>query len=198
MKKLSISICMMSCLIFTLRVLLSILVPVTIVRIPYEVKFTDTYKSDAYLSLPAAYTSVNGTIEGAYRVNGKTYGSKSLKEYVSIHPTKGLLIGNKWYSDNGFQQHVLVKNHKERKFNDTRKRYRRALCHEGENSTSYLIIESTYPMTLSAFAKEVSKYSYNAVNLDMGGFGYGWIGKNKHTRWARYNRDKQTSWICVE
>lgn len=66
MKKLSISICMMSCLIFTLRVLLSILVPVTIVRIPYEVKFTDTYKSDAYLSLPAAYTSVNGTIEGAY------------------------------------------------------------------------------------------------------------------------------------
>ena len=158
----------------------------------------DTYKLDAYLSLPAAYTSVNGTIEGAYRVNGKTYGSKSLKEYVSIHPTKGLLIGNKWYSDNGFQQHVLVKNYKERKFNDTRKRYRRALCHEGENSTSYLIIESTYPMTLSAFAKEVSKYSYNAVNLDMGGFGYGWIGKNKHTRWVRYNRDKQTSWICVE
>ena len=50
----------------------------------------------------------------------------------------------------------------------------------------------------AAFAKEVSKYSYNAVNLDMGEFGYGWIGKNKHTRWARYNRDKQTSWICVE
>ena len=110
----------------TVRVLICKYVPVTIVRIPQEIKFTNEYDPDAYLCLPAAYTSVDDTIEG---------------------------------------------------------------------SASYLIIESTYPMTLSDFAQEVSHYCYNAVNLDMGDYGYGWIGKSKHTRWAKYNRDKQTSWI---
>ena len=173
-------------------------VPVTIVSIPRDIKFTNEYDPDAYLCLPAAYTTVDGTIEGGYRVDGKTGGSKSLKEYVSLHPTKDLLIGNKWYSNNGFQQHVLVKNCKARRFKDTRKRYRRALCDECDGSASYLIIESTYPMRLSDFALEVSHYCYNAVNLDMGDYGYGWIGKSKHTRWAKYNRDKQTSWIVSE
>jgi len=53
-------------------------------------------------------------------------------------------------------------------------------------------------MTLSDFAQEVSHYCYNAVNLDMGDYGYGWIGKSKHTRWAKYNQDKQTSWIVCD
>ncbi len=181
-----------------MRLLFSILAPVTIVRVPGGIKFSDTYNPNVYLCLPAAYTSIDNTIEGAYRINGKTHGLKTLKEFVSIHPTKGLIIGNRWYSNNGFQQHVLVKNNKARKFKDERKRYRRVLCHEGENSTSYLIIESTYPMTLSDFSKEVSKYFYNAVNLDMGNYSYGWIGKNKHSRWSKYNQEKLTSWIVCE
>lgn len=41
-------------------------------------------------------------------------------------------------------------------------------------------------------------FCYNAVNLDMGDYGYGWIGKSKHTRWAKYNQDKQTSWIVCD
>ncbi len=185
-------------IIGAVRVLIYKYVPVTIVSIPKDIKFTDKYDPDAYLCLPAAYTSVDGTIEGGYRVDGKTGGFKSLKEYVSLHPTKGLLIGNKWYSNNGFQQHVLVKNYKACRFKDTRKRYRRALCDECDGSASYLIIESTYPMTLSDFAQEVSHYCYNAVDLDMGDYGYGWIGKSKHTRWAKYNQGKQTSWIVCE
>jgi hypothetical protein len=186
-----IGLLVMLCCLVTVRILICKYVPVTIVSIPKDIKYTNEYN-------PAAYTSVDGKIEGAYRIEGHTCGSKSLKEYISIHPTKGLIIGNKWYSNNGFQQHVLVRNYKERKFKDTRKRYRRALCDECDGSASYLIIESTYPMTLSNFAKEVSKYCYNAVNLDMGDYGYGWIGKSKHTRWARYNRNKQTSWIVCD
>ena len=181
--------------ILCMHILICIMVPVTMVRVPSDIKFTNEYNPDAYLCLPAAYTSTDGSIEGLYRINGKTQGSKSLKEYVSIHPSKGLIIDNKWYSNNGFQQHVLVKGYKARKFKDERKRYRRALCCETSDSPSYMIIESTYPMTLSDFAQEISHYCYNAVNLDMGNYGYGWIGKHKHTRWAKNNRDKQTSWI---
>ena len=77
----------------TVRVFIYKYVPVTIVRIPQEIKFTNEYDPDAYLCLPAAYTSVDDTIEGSYRVDGKINGTKSLKEYISIHPTKGLLIG---------------------------------------------------------------------------------------------------------
>lgn len=84
-------------ILVTVRVFICKYVPVTIVRIPQEIKFTNEYDPDAYLCLPAAYTSVDDTIEGSYRVDGKINGTKSLKEYISIHPTKGLLIGNKWY-----------------------------------------------------------------------------------------------------
>ena len=172
--------------------------PVTITPIPTDIRFTNKFLREAYLCLPAAYTSIDGQIEGSYRINGKAKGGKSLKEYVSIHPSKGLIIGNKWYSNNGFQQHVLVKGYKARKFKDERKRYRRALCCETSDSPSYLIIESRYPMTLSDFSQEISHYCYNAVNLDMGNYGYGWIGKFQRRRWAKYNQEKQTSWIVCD
>lgn len=84
--------------------------------IPIEGKlgFTDTYIPDASLCIPAAYAGFHDDIEGEYRINGKTYGSQSLRERVSIHPQKGLLISRNWLSDTGFQQHVLVKDGKVR------------------------------------------------------------------------------------
>ena len=173
-------------------------VPVTVVSIPADIHFTNEYNPDAYLCLPAAYTTACGEIEGQYRIDGTTQGEKTLKEYISIHPTYGLEIGPKWCSDNGSQQHVLVKNHNARHFKDTRKRYRRALCNKSKSTRSYLIIESTYPMTLTEFAEHVSRHNYNAVNLDMGEYGYGWIGKSARSRWAKYYRKHQTSWIICE
>ena len=130
--------------------------------------FTNQYDKDALLMIPAAYTNEDGTIQGEYRIDGKTYGTPSRKERISLHPAKGIVISGSWHSDNGFQQTVLVKNGRARMHDDTRKRIRRALCNENSTGCSFMIVESATPMTLSDFAKELSKICYTAVNLDTG------------------------------
>ena len=138
--------------------------------------FTNQYDKDALLMIPAAYTNEDGTIQGEYRIDGKTYGTPSRKERISLH----------------------VKNGKERMHDDSRKRIRRALCNESKDGCLLMIVESATPMTLSDFAKELSKICYTAVNLDTGNYGYGWYGKMKFSSWAYYNKGKQTNWICVK
>ena len=160
--------------------------------------FTNQYDKDALLMIPAAYTNEDGTIQGEYRIDGKTYGTPSRKERISLHPAKGIVISGSWHSGNGFQQTVLVKNGRARMHDDTRKRIRRALCNENSTGCSFMIVESATPMTLSDFAKELSKICYTAVNLDTGNYGYGWYGKMKFSRWAYYNKGKQTNWICIK
>lgn len=128
----------------------------------------------------------------------KTYGTPSRKERISLHPVKGIVISGSWHSDNGFQQTALVKNGKERMHEDSRKRIRRALCNESKDGCLLMIVESATPMTLSDFAKELSKICYTAVNLDTGNYGYGWYGKMRFSRWAYYNRNRQTNWICIK
>ena len=173
-------------------------IKVHIVRIPQMVEFTNQYDPDAYMCFPAAYTSTDGKILGEYRIDGKTHGTKNFKERISLHPTKGLIISRKWCADNGFQQHVLVTDRTARKFKDKRKCYRRALCNAKAGTNTPLIIMSLYPMTLSEFAEELSRHCDNAVNLDMGDFGYGWKGKIRYSLWAYYNRESQTNWICID
>ena len=73
---------------------------------------------------------------------------------------------------------------KVRSFKDMRKFRRRALCIDDTSPGSVIIIESTRRMTMNEFAAEVARYSKNAVNLDMGRWAYGWIGKKTHTLWA--------------
>jgi len=160
--------------------------------------FTSQYDKDALLMIPAAYTNEDGTIQGEYRIDGKTYGTPSRKERISLHPVKGIVISGSWHSDNGFQQTVLVKNGRARMHDDSRKRIRRALCNESKDGCLLMIVESATPMTLSDFAKELSKICYTAVNLDTGNYGYGWYGKMKFSRWAYYNKGKQTNWICIK
>lgn len=74
-----------------------------------ELVFTDKFDPNAKVCIPAAYTGSDGKIEGLYLINGVSKGGKSLKERVSLHPTKGIVISTQWQSSNGFQQHVLVK-----------------------------------------------------------------------------------------
>ena len=158
-----------------------------------KVEFTDTYKPDASMLIPAAYTSPKGTIEGQYRINGVIAGNRCRIECVSIHPTKGLLIGKTWQSKNGFQQHVLVNNNKARTFKDPRYHVRRALC--CDNSNRLYIVESRFPVTLNKFAEELSGRYRVAVNLDMGPWGYGWVGDDHLFLWAYFFKGRQTSWI---
>ena len=139
-----------------------------------ELHFTNEYDKDALLMIPAAYTNEDGTIQGEYRIDGKIYGTPSRKERISLHPTKGIIISGSWHSDNGFQQT------------------------ESKDGCLLMIVESATPMTLSDFAKELSKICYTAVNLDTGNYGYGWYGKMRFSRWAYYNKGRQTNWICIK
>ena len=160
--------------------------------------FTNQYDKDALLMIPAAYTNEDGTIQGEYRIDGKIYGTPSRKERISLHPAKGIVISGSWHSGNGFQQTVLVKNGRARMHEDDRKRIRRALCNENRTGCELMIVESTAPITLSDFAKELSEICYTAVNLDTGNYGYGWYGKKRFSMWAYYNRNRQTNWICIK
>ena len=171
--------------------------PIKSFPIEGKLVFTDKYDPDAKVCIPAAYTGTNGKIEGQYRINGITKGGKGLKERVSLHPTKGIVISTQWQSANGFQQHVLVKDGKVRSFRDKRRFRRRALCNDASNPDSLFIIESRCRMTMNEFAAVLSKHSTNAVNLDMGRWGYGWNDKRKLSRWAAPFKSWQTNWIVI-
>ena len=172
--------------------------PIKSFPIEGKLVFTDKYDPDAKVCIPAAYTGTNGKIEGQYRINGITKGGKGLKERVSLHPTKGIVISTQWQSANGFQQHVLVKDSKVRSFRDKRRFRRRALCNDASNPDSLFIIESRCRMTMNEFAAVLSKHSTNAVNLDMGRWGYAWNDKRKLSRWAAPFKSWQTNWIVVQ
>lgn len=157
--------------------------------------FTNKYDSKAVLLIPAAYTNSDGTIQGEYRIAGKTYGTPSRKERISLHPQKGLIISGKWQSDYGFQQTVLVKNGKIRLHDDSKKRFRRAFC---VVDGKLAILQSKIPQTLNDFSRSLLSYCDNAVNLDTGDFGYGWYGKVKFSGWAFYNKHKQSNWLYID
>lgn len=163
-----------------------------------RLRFTDQYDPEALLMIPAAYTGKDGEIEGEYRINGEVFGTPSRKERISLHPTRGIVISGSWHSGNGFQQTVLVKNGRPRMHEDARRRFRRALCNEDKTGCSLMIVESSVPMTLSDFAKDLSNICWSAVNLDMGDYGYGWYGDIRFSRWAYYNRGRQTNWLCIK
>lgn len=162
-----------------------------------ELKWSTSKPRTAKMCVPAAFTNVDGKIAGAYRIDGKSYQNNNRRK-VSLQG-ESFVIDPKWKSGNGFQQLTLVYGSKPMKFNDSRRYMRRALCKTKDGA---FILESNYPMTMSAFAYYCSKQCEYAVYLDMGEYGYGYIKRNGFVRplYVRgvFSRDKQTNWLYIE
>ena len=163
-----------------------------------ELKWSYIKPENAKMCLPAAFTGLDGKIMGSYRYDGKNYQSNRYYRKVSLKGDK-FYISRNWLSDNGFQQLTLVCDSKPMKFYDSRRTIRRALCKD-ENGA--FILQSNYPMTMSAFAVECAKCCTNAAYLDMGEYGYGYIKKGRFMIplyiWGFFSRHKQTNWIYIE
>ena len=171
---------------------------VTIIDIPEgELKWSTTRPTSAKLCVPAAFSSPTDEVLGSYRINGKSYENNKKYKVSLINNT--FTIDKFWHSNNGFQQLILVKNNIISKFKDPKKRIRRALCKKEDKT---FLIESNYPMTISTFAKQCSKYCSDAVYLDMGEYGYGYVqyGKiiNHLYPLGFLCQYKQTNWLYVE
>lgn len=174
-------------------------VKVTRIDLPEgELKWSYERPEDAKMCVPAAFTTKDGKIAGAYRYKGETYQKEVYKMKVSLKGNT-FYISNKWLSDNGFQQLTLVYNSRAMRFKDKSKAIRRALCKDKHGA---FLLESNYPMTLSAFAVECSKCSTNATYLDMGEYGYGYIKKGNIVKplfvLGIATQHKQTNWLYIE
>ena len=174
---------------------------VTIINLPKgELKWSKTKPVDAKLCVPAAFSTAKNYVVGSHKINGKSYG-KNRAYCTKVSLIDGTFVTNKqWKSDNGFQQILLVKNNVPVKFKGSVKKcIRRALCKD-KNKT--FLIESNYPMTMTTFAKYCSKHCSDAVYLDMGEYGYGYIKNGLFTRplyiWGYFTRHKQTNWLYIE
>jgi hypothetical protein len=153
---------------------------------------------NAKMCIPAAFSESNGDIVGTYRIDGNTYQPSKMRMKVSLDGDI-FYISRNWMSDNGFQQLTLVCDSKPMTFQSTDRSMRRALCKDKDGA---FILESNYPMTLTSFAYYCSKYSSNAVYLDMGEYGYGYIKKGWFViplqAFAFFRRHKQTNWLYIE
>lgn len=174
---------------------------VTIINIPSgELKWSKQKPKHAKLCIPAAFSTINNTVVGSYRIKGKSYNNDK-KYCTKISLIDNTFIINKsWKSDNGFQQILLVKNNIPVKFKGSVKKcFRRAL---GKNENKTFLIESNYPMTMSVFANYCSKYCSDAVYLDMGEYGYGYIKNGLFTKHLYFIsfvfHYKQTNWLYIE
>lgn len=174
---------------------------VTIINLPKgELKWSKTKPVDAKLCVPAAFSTAKNYVVGSHKINGKSYG-KNRAYCTKVSLIDGTFVTNKqWKSNNGFQQILLVKNNVPVKFKGSVKKcIRRALCKD-KNKT--FLIESNYPMTMSTFAKYCSEHCSDAVYLDMGEYGYGYIKYGLIVKplypLGIFSKHKQTNWLYVE
>ena len=167
---------------------------IKIIELPKgELIWTTERPRKAKMCIPAAFTGLPGSIMGEYRLNGVVH-NRNKKTYRISICKDNFYVDKKWLTDNGFQQYVLVLNGKASHYGDSRKTVRRAIC---KKDNHIFLVESRYPMTMSGFAAECAKVSACAVYLDMGEYGYGYVGSRILSLWAYFSRDKQTNWLCI-
>ncbi len=174
-----------------------------VIRLPENtvLQFTNQRPStdEALLCIPAAYTSPEGTIMGAYIIDGQLHNRYNRHSKVSLSGNT-FSLSQEFTTGNGFQQMCLVRHHQAVAFHDPARRIRRALCKENEHAEA-IIVESRKPLTMNEFAQLLARRMETAVYTDMGSFGYGWYRSESglhrlSTLWF-YNRKKQTNWLVA-
>lgn len=164
-----------------------------------ELRWSTERPENARLCVPAAYSDKNGKVIGQYLFNGKQHGN--LHKNIGRTSLKGNIFyaDYRWLSDNGYQQHTIVLDSEPKTFVDNRYKVRRALC---KKDGRVFLLQSNFPMTLTAFARICAKHAGNATNLDMGHCGYGYYKWHGITvplaLWTYATRDEQTNWLYIE
>lgn len=156
--------------------------------------------ANAAFCVPAAYSD-RARVLGRYRLGAdeQNSGQHGLKHCVSLTDST-FYLDTKWHSKVGFQQHPLVVNSIPVRYgrDKDRRHVRRALCKDGRGM---FILQSNFPVTMTDFAAACSKYATNAVNLDMGQYGYGhtelWGHRFHLLPYAWFKREDQTNWLYV-
>lgn len=168
---------------------------------------------DHYLSVPAAYTSINGGIDGLFinkgivintGINPKLNGFCIIsKDSILICNIKNISKSkiNKVITSKGsaFQQTLLINESKLVQCNlfGNTASLRRALIKFGDK---VVIGESSRPVTIKEFQESLLTIgAISAIYLDMGSWSEGWVkthsGETKILGDNRINTAKQTSWL---
>lgn len=148
------------------------------------------------LCIPAAFTMKDGTICGAYVVDGKVCNLANIDKAlggalkivdgkVSIFPTdKSKLLTKDFLQDiadkNGqlFQQFQVIENGSPAKFRDKTKFVRRGVGIL--KNSEVVIVESKKSITLTQFAEELAGLGVqNLIYTDMGAWSEGWVRNPK-------------------
>lgn len=167
--------------------------PIKILELPDgKLEWTTERPGNARFCVPAAFTDLDGRIEGEYRLKGVVHNPGGRRKVSICDDT--FIIDRKWHSNSGFTQLILVNDGKANRFRDKKKFVRRALC---KKDGHVFLVESRHRMTLTTFAAECAKVSSHAVYLDMGIYGYGYLEGKRLSSWAFFYRGKQTNWLCI-
>lgn len=173
------------------------------------------FSSYTYLSVPAAYTSKNTTIEGIFIREGKEYNNLNnafltgaciiTKDSITIIKSAEVdnnlisLIKSKSWSF--FQQTLLITDYEitECQLFGNVKNIRRALIKFDKYTC---IAESIIPQTILEFQKSLKEINVRyAINLDMGTWSEGWYKGNNSEKIiigeTMFNTAKQTNWLVL-
>ena len=177
----------------------------TLIRLPQDARLLLTDErpqpddATTLLCIAAAFTSPQGTVEGAYTIGGRMHNRYNRHSKVSLSG-RTFTLGQQFSTPYGFQQMCLVRNGQAVHFRDEKRRVRRALCKESARGEA-LIVESRRSLTMNEFAQLLAQRMHSAVYTDMGSFGYGWVrtadGLHHLRSFYSYNKKKQTNWLVV-